>query len=204
MNELDNHDHSRFLTRTNHRVGRLENSDSSAASDGVKKSVLREAVVIQMTWPGAPTLYYGDEAGVCGFTDPDSRRTYPWGMEDQELIRFYKEIIRLHRSYPVLSAGSLKALLQDYNILAYGRFDRDCRIIVAVNNRSEAADVEIPVWETGSDRTLKEDEITEIFRTDSEGFSTEKVQHSMAAGLLQMTLPPESAVVLCHEAGDKK
>ena len=36
-----------------------------------------EAIAIQMTWPGAPTLYYGDEAGVCGFTDPDNRRTYP-------------------------------------------------------------------------------------------------------------------------------
>ena len=34
---------------------------------------------MQMTWPGAPTIYYGDEAGVCGWTDPDSRRTYPWG-----------------------------------------------------------------------------------------------------------------------------
>lgn len=46
--------------------------------------------MIQMTWPGAPTLYYGDEAGQVGFTDPDNRRTYPWGQEDQELIRFYK------------------------------------------------------------------------------------------------------------------
>ena len=41
MNELDNHDHSRFLTRTNHRVGRLENSETRAASEGIKKSVLR-------------------------------------------------------------------------------------------------------------------------------------------------------------------
>ncbi len=41
-----------------------------------------------MTWPGAPTLYYGDEAGVCGFTDPDNRRTYPWGREDREAFEF--------------------------------------------------------------------------------------------------------------------
>ena len=123
-----------------------------------------------MTWPGAPTLYYGDEAGVCGFTDPDSRRTYPWGREDQELIRFYKEIIHLHRRYSVLAKGSLKALLQDYNILAYGRFDRTTRIVVAVNNRSEAVEVEIPVWETGMDRRLKEETMTEIFRTDRMDF----------------------------------
>ena len=41
---------------------------------GVSKAVLREAVIMQMTWPGSPVIYYGDEAGVCGFTDPDSRR----------------------------------------------------------------------------------------------------------------------------------
>ena len=93
MNELDNHDHSRFLTRTNHRVGRVANVGPYAAAENTNKAVLREAVVIQMTWPGAPTLYYGDEAGQVGFTDPDNRRTYPWGQEDQELIRFYKEMI---------------------------------------------------------------------------------------------------------------
>ena len=63
MNELDNHDHSRFLTRTNHRVGRVANVGPYAAAENTNKAVLREAVVIQMTWPGAPTLYYGDEAG---------------------------------------------------------------------------------------------------------------------------------------------
>ena len=56
MNELDNHDHSRFLTRTNHRVGRVANVGPYAAAENTNKAVLREAVVIQMTWPGAPTL----------------------------------------------------------------------------------------------------------------------------------------------------
>ena len=83
MNELSNHDHSRFLTRTNHRVGRVQELGAEAANENVNVAVMREAVVMQMTWPGAPTVYYGDEAGVCGFTDPDNRRTYPWGHEDQ-------------------------------------------------------------------------------------------------------------------------
>ena len=85
MNELSNHDHSRFLTRTNHMVGRVETLGPEAAEEYVNPAVMREAVVMQMTWVGAPTIYYGDEAGVCGFTDPDNRRTYPWGKEDQEL-----------------------------------------------------------------------------------------------------------------------
>lgn len=90
MNELSNHDHSRFLTRTNHMVGRVEHLGPEAANEYVNKAVMREAVVMQMTWVGAPTVYYGDEAGVCGFTDPDNRRTYPWGHEDQELIAFHQ------------------------------------------------------------------------------------------------------------------
>ena len=97
MNELSNHDHSRFLTRTNHVVGRVRELGSEAAERNVNKAVLREAVVMQMTWPGAPTIYYGDEAGVCGFTDPDNRRTYPWGREDKELIQFHKDMIRIHK-----------------------------------------------------------------------------------------------------------
>ena len=108
MNELSNHDHSRFLTRTNRKVGRTSTLGPEAANLGVNKAILREAVVIQMTWPGAPTIYYGDEAGVCGFTDPDNRRTYPWGHEDRELIDFHKAIIRIHKEHKEFLTGSLK------------------------------------------------------------------------------------------------
>ena len=83
---------------------------------------MREAVVMQMTWVGAPTIYYGDEAGVCGFTDPDNRRTYPWGREDHELIAFHKEAIRIHKEHPALRTGSLKILGGEENVLAYARF----------------------------------------------------------------------------------
>ena len=105
MNELSNHDHSRFLTRTNHRVGRISYAGPEAASEGVNPAVMREAVTIQMTWPGAPTVYYGDEAGLCGFTDPDNRRTYPWGREDYQMIDFHRVMIRIHKSYEVLKTG---------------------------------------------------------------------------------------------------
>ena len=74
MNQLSNHDHSRFLTRTNHKVGRARDLGQNAASEGINKGVFKNAVVMQMTLPGAPTLYYGDEAGLCGFTEPDNRR----------------------------------------------------------------------------------------------------------------------------------
>ena len=63
MNELSNHDHSRFLTRTNHKAGRVAQLGTEAAEKDVNKAILREAVIMQMTWIGAPTIYYGDEAG---------------------------------------------------------------------------------------------------------------------------------------------
>jgi len=119
MNELSNHDHSRFLTRTNHIVGRVAQLGSKAAEEGINLAVMREAVAVQMTWVGAPTVYYGDEAGVCGFTDPDSRRTYPWGQENRELVEFHKEMIRIHKREKPLRTGSLKMLSWSSNILAY-------------------------------------------------------------------------------------
>ena len=146
MNELSNHDHSRFLTRTNHMVGRVETLGPKAAEEYVNPAVMREAVAIQMTWVGAPTIYYGDEAGVCGFTDPDNRRTYPWGKEDQELLGFHKEMIRIHKEHPSLRTGSLNILAWKENIFSFARFNQEEQIVVIINNRSELAEVTVPVW----------------------------------------------------------
>lgn len=147
MNELSNHDHSRFLTRTNHIVGRVAQLGSKAAEEGINLAVMREAVAVQMTWVGAPTVYYGDEAGVCGFTDPDSRRTYPWGLENRELVEFHKEMIRIHKREKPLRTGSLKMLSWSSNVLAYARFQEGEQIIVVLNNSKELKEVTIPVWQ---------------------------------------------------------
>ena len=137
MNELSNHDHSRFLTRTNHIVGRVAQLGSKAAEEEINLAVMREAVAVQMTWVGAPTVYYGDEAGVCGFTDPDSRRIYPWGQENRELVEFHKEMIRIHKREKPLRTGSLKMLSWSSNVLAYARFQEGEQIIVVLNNSKE-------------------------------------------------------------------
>ena len=147
MNELSNHDHSRFLTRTNHIVGRVAQLGSKAAEEGINLAVMREAVAVQLTWVGAPTVYYGDEAGVCGFTDPDSRRTYPWGQENRELVEFHKEMIRIHKREKPLRTGSLKMLSWSSNVLAYARFQEGEQIIVVLNNSKELKEVTIPVWQ---------------------------------------------------------
>ncbi len=179
MNELSNHDHSRFLTRTNRRVGRTATLGPEAANQGINKAVFREAVVMQMTWVGAPTIYYGDEAGLCGFTDPDSRRTYPWGKEDRELIAFHKDIIRMRKANPVLRTGALKYVDGAQNFLAYARMSMDEVCLICVNNSEEEITREVSVWEAGTPRKGK---LIMLFQTDAEGYWMRPLPKEPVAG----------------------
>ena len=193
MNELSNHDHSRFLTRTNRVVGRVANLGPEAANKDVDKSVLREAVVMQMTWVGAPTIYYGDEAGVCGFTDPDNRRTYPWGHEDQELIGFHKEMIKIHKDYPALKTGSISMLYQEDHILAYGRFLDRQQVIVVINNRETLAQVTIPVWRAEVPMKCT---LNRLMYSYKEGYTTEYEEYIVEHGEVVLNMGAHSALVL--------
>lgn len=146
MNELSNHDHSRFLTRTNKKVGRLHTMGPKEADTGINKNIMREAITFQMTWIGAPTIYYGDEAGLTGWTDPDNRRTYPWGREDKDLLEYYRTLIKIHKRYRAFAYGSLDYLYMSYGIMCYGRWTEDEKIIVVINNNDTAQEVLVPVW----------------------------------------------------------
>ncbi|SEV82316.1 glycoside hydrolase family 13 protein [[Clostridium] fimetarium] len=193
MNELSNHDHSRFLTRTNKTTGRIESKGSKAAEYNINKAVFKEAVVMQMTWPGAPTVYYGDEAGVCGWTDPDDRRTYPWGNEDEELIGFHTAVIKLHKENQALRFGSYKQLYAENNLISYGRFDAVDVIIIVVNNSDDERKVRIPAWELG---LTYNDDVEQIFLSYDGGYSTEKLGYSIPNGYLEIGLRKTSAVIL--------
>lgn len=199
MNELSNHDHSRFLTRTNQTVGRTASMGAEAANQNVNKGIMRAAVMIQMTWPGAPTLYYGDEAGLCGWTDPDNRRTYPWGNEDKELIEFHKEMIAIHKENEEFIKGSLKFLANDYQLLCYGRFTNTQRSVIAINNSNEAKTISLSVWELGISRS-REIHFKQLIATGDFGYSLIKKVSVCKGGVLQLTLPSHGAVVLrCTE-----
>lgn len=193
MNQLSNHDHSRFLTRTNHKVGRVGKLGSKAAEENINVAVMREAIVVQMTWVGAPTLYYADEAGVCGFTDPDNRRTYPWGHEDKELISFYREMIRIHKNYVSLKKGSLRILKTDYALLSYGRFLEDEQIIVVLNNADKLREVKIPVWKAEvEDGTM----MARLMYSYDGGYTREFDEYKVVDGNLTLMMGKYSAIVL--------
>ena len=193
MNELSNHDHSRFLTRTNRKVGRTHTLGPEAANENVNKGVFKEAVVVQMTWPGAPTLYYGDEAGVCGWTDPDNRRTYPWGKEDKELVSFHKDVIGIHKKSDALMRGSLKFLYGEQNVISYGRFTNEEEVVVILNNDEAEKTIKIPVWEIG---IFDNEVLVSLLTTSEEGHSKEKTEYVVEKGFITITMPPISSVIL--------
>ncbi|MBO5269219.1 MAG: hypothetical protein J6B77_00430, partial [Clostridia bacterium] len=175
----------------------------------VNKSVLAEAITIQMTWPGAPTIYYADEAGQVGFTDPDSRRTYPWGKEDLSLIDLHRALTSLRTAYPVLKNGSLLPLSAAYGCISYARFNEQTGdvAVVAINNTAETRTLRLPVWETGLG---KDAALTEVFRSSEDGLLLSSecclhlengVKHRNADavraehGYLTLSLPPFCASI---------
>ena len=199
MNQLSNHDHSRFLTRTNQVVGRIGSMGPERASENVKKCVMREAVMIQMTWPGAPTLYYGDEAGVCGWTDPDSRRTYPWGREDLELMEFHRYMAGIHKRLPALRKGAVKPLFAANQQIAYGRMWDRYQTVTVISNLPQPSAIEIPVWQLG---ITDEDIMGRPIITTEDGYNAGILFYHVKDGILKVRMPAYSGAVFASHPED--
>ena len=199
MNQLSNHDHSRFLTRTNQVVGRIGSMGPERASENVKKCVMREAVMIQMTWPGAPTLYYGDEAGVCGWTDPDSRRTYPWGREDLELMEFHRYMAGIHKRLPALRKGAVKPLFAANQQIAYGRMWDRYQTVTVISNLPQPSAIEIPVWQLG---ITDEDSMGRPIITTEDGYNAGILFYHVKDGILKVRMPAYSGAVFASHPED--
>ena len=192
MNELSNHDHSRFLTRTNRMVGRVGTAGTAAASQDIDEAIFKQGVVMQMTLPGAPTLYYGDEAGVCGWTDPDNRRTYPWGHENFEILEFYRETIAIHRQHKVFKTGSYKPLVEQRDLLCYGRFDMDNAAFVLINTSDTDKTVSIPTWTL----SVEDGESFErLIETSREFYNCGRVKVVQENNIVTVTVKANSSVI---------
>ncbi len=192
MNQLSNHDHSRFLTRTNHVIGRIETKGAEAANQGVSIPKMKLAEMVQMTWPGAPTLYYGDEAGVCGFTDPDCRRTFPWGHGNFDLVDYTRDIIMVHKLNRSIREGSFRFLNCGTGFISYGRFTKDEQIIVVINSNDNDIDVNIPVWVTG---VPLNSEMEQQIITNELGYSLMPTKASVEGGNLHCILTKNTGIV---------
>ena len=135
MNLLSTHDQPRAL----HHFG--EDSNLTQA-----KQRLRLAVFFQMTYPGSPTIYYGDEVGLGGGDDPYNRAPYPWadegGQPDEALLADFKRLTKLRHDLPVLRHGTLGAPLHvDEHVVVLARQDGKTWAITATNNSTAAKTV---------------------------------------------------------------
>ncbi|MDE7265754.1 MAG: alpha-glycosidase, partial [Clostridia bacterium] len=189
LNQLSNHDHSRFLTRTNGMVGTIKTMGPQAAEQGVDVRIMQLAVLIQMTWPGSPGIYYGDEAGQVGWTDPDSRRTYPWGHEDKSLIDYHKGAIKLRKKVHCLKMGSVKKLDAGNGYISYGRFDNEDCAAVIINCTDEDLSLFVPVWEMGVKRG------TEMACTFDTSLKNDGTKYEVRHGRIFVTVAAKSGCV---------
>ncbi len=131
LNLLDSHDTARFITIA-----------------GGDEGSVRLATLLLMTFPGAPSIYYGDEIGLAGGRpDAFARRTFPWDHPERwntDLLRFHKDVIALRKAHPALRVGSFQRLYADDAVYVFARALDDSRIVVAVNVAEEARVVDLP------------------------------------------------------------
>ncbi|WP_312197547.1 4-alpha-glucanotransferase [Anaerospora hongkongensis] len=164
---------------------------------------LKAAVLWQMTFPGVPSVYYGDEAGVEGYTDPLNRRTYPWGREDRELLTWFSQLTRLRNAHAVLRTGDWIPLEANDDVLAFVRYitgnadvfqqERDDNTALVLVNRSDRdimVSIDVRQWVKG--RLLYD-------------MMNEEQEVAVGDGTCSVVLPPFGSKVLLERlyCGDK-
>jgi neopullulanase len=129
-NQLGSHDTPRFKT--------LARGDNSA---------YRLATLCQMTIPGAPSIYYGDEIGLDGRHDPECRSAFPWDEDqwDQELRDYVRRCIALRKAHPSLRRGELTWLFAEQGVVAYGRRLGVETVLVVLNAGRQPVTLSLPV-----------------------------------------------------------
>ena len=146
MNSLGTHDTARILTllgaeegcehqskewRSNYRLGPDQRRRA--------KELLKLGAALMFAFPGSPTVYYGDEAGMEGFEDPFNRRTFPWGREDSELMGWFSRLGHLRKQSQALRQGDIHYRVGKGPVLAFTRTHGEETILAVFNTGSEEA-----------------------------------------------------------------
>lgn len=124
LNLLDSHDVSRFLSLCGGKTERME-----------------LAVLLQMTFPGMPCVFYGDEKGLCGESEPEYRRPMEWDASSP-LEEVYRRMIALRKTHPALRYGSFHTELACGGVYRYSRVWSGTKITVAMNLGAEPVKAE--------------------------------------------------------------
>ena len=163
MNFLSTHDTPRILTvlgadhvpdsKEERAVFRLSPARRQL---GLKR--LRLAALVLFTFPGAPTVYYGDEAGMEGWEDPFNRAGYPWGQEDSELKSFFSSLVHLRREQPALQTGQLHWRWTAGSLLVFTR-ELDGQLLTTVVNAADTPQTLTLPWFGDTARDLLSSEV---------------------------------------------
>ena len=141
LNLLGSHDRARIMTMM------AAEEDYSSATKKVKL-----LSTLQYCLPGVPCVYYGDEAGLLGGTDPENRSGFPWGFENLDLGYHYRMLGLMYDEHPALKEGGFEILSGKYgiaeDILAFTRSGRDAAgteetLLVLANRRYEPFEVDL-------------------------------------------------------------
>lgn len=115
------HFHSQLTLLGSHDVPRVLTELKEVYDEEQALQMLKLLVAWQMTFPGSPLIYYGDEAGLTGGEDPENRRTYPWGEENEELLDWYRELTALRTYFEVFQNGSWESFCLESDVYGYFR-----------------------------------------------------------------------------------
>ena len=158
MNFLGTHDTPRILTV----LGADQVPESKADRAAFRLSpaqrekglaLVKLAALILFTFPGSPTIYYGDEMALEGWEDPFNRGTYPWDAKDRPLLSAFAQLGQLRQNTPALRRGRLQWLYTAGPLLVFARELDGRRLVTAVNASEEAAELTLP-WPAPAARDL--------------------------------------------------
>lgn len=158
MNFLGTHDTPRILTvlGASHVPDSKEERASYRLSPEERQmglARLRLAALVLFTFPGSPTVYYGDEAGMEGWEDPFNRAGYPWGREDTELKAWFARLARLRQDRPALQSGQLHWRWTSGPILAFARELNGQLLTTVINAADTPQSLTLP-WSGAAPRDL--------------------------------------------------
>ena len=186
MNLVSSHDQARALHLFGYKEGATPEDISRA------KQRLKLATFFQMTFPGAPAIYYGDEVGVTGGDDPYNRATYPWadlgGKPDTALLAEFQAMTKMRRDHAVLRHGTISApIYSDANVIVLARRLENSFALVATNNAVTAKSVHVTLPDGVRDITLTEALTAAAIRVEGNTFT--------------LNVPPVFGVVLVGRVG---